>query len=202
MNVQEREQLASFLSQLVAARVTQKDTDAEALIREAVARQPDAAYLLVQKAFLLEQAVKSSQIRIEQLQAEVDALRSTAQSRGGFIDANAWGNQPARMQPVYAPPPAAPSFAPPAAGLGSGWLGNVATTAAGVVAGSFLFQGIEHLIGGHHGGNGLFGGDALASMPSETNVVNNFFDSDKATANDTDFSSLSDGLDSSDEPWL
>ena len=37
-------------------------------------------------------------------------------------------------------------------------LGSIATTAAGVVAGGFLFQGIEHLLGNHASNSGLTNG--------------------------------------------
>jgi hypothetical protein len=53
MTLQERDLLARFLQQMVGARAEQKDRDAEALIKEAVARQPDALYLLVQRAIQL-----------------------------------------------------------------------------------------------------------------------------------------------------
>lgn len=198
MNAKEREQLNSFLSQLVAARAGQKDTDAEILIRDAVARQPDAAYLLVQKAFLQEQAIMNAQGRIEQLQGEVDSLRAS-QGRGAFVNNDAWGNSAARM----APQPAAPAPAGPSqtSSWASGWLGNVASTAAGVAAGAFLFQGIENLIG-HHGSNSLFGGNALPQF-NETTVVNNFFDTDSQGASGSGFDSLSDGLDSDgDSSWI
>jgi len=195
MNFQEREQLTAFLSQLVAARVGQKDAEAESLIRDALGRQPDAAYLLVQKAFLQEQALRNAQGRIDQLQSELDAARANA-SRPAFADTNSWGNSAAR--PAQAP---APARATPSAGWGSGWLGNVATTAAGVVAGSFLFQGIEHLMG--HQNGGLFGGNNLASLPNETTVINNFFEPDSQSGSDSGFAALSDGLDGGSDPdWM
>lgn len=204
MNTQEREQLTDFLAQLQAARAGQKDAEADGLIRDAAARQPDAAYLLVQKVFWLEHALQEAQRRAEQLQGECEQLREQLRaappSRGAFADANGWGNSLGR-----APAPAQQAFpAPvaPAAGGAPSWLGNVATTAAGVVAGSFLFQGIEHLLG-HRDGAGLFGGNALATPPNET-VVNNFF-ADAGSAGGSGFEGLTDGLDGlggDDASWL
>lgn len=199
MNTQEREQLNRFLSQLVAAHAGQKDTEAEGLIRDAVTRQPDAAYLLVQKAFLLEQAVASAQSRIEQLQGEVEALRANA-GRSSFADAGQWGNSAART----AAPPAMPQYTPAPAtsapSATSGWLGNIASTAAGVAAGAFLFQGIESLLG-HHGSNSLLGGNAFGQS-GETTVVNNFFEAAPLADSSNDFASLSDGLDDSNDSWI
>lgn len=177
MNTQEREQLVEFLRPLAQVPPVHKDGDADALIREACAKQPDAPYLLVQRALLMEQALQQAQGQISRLRAELDQARSGT-GRGGFLDRNAWGN-PGQQVPI--PQPETPSFRPaPAAGSwSSGWLGNVATTAAGVVAGSFLFQGIEHLLGGHHAGGSWFGGadNPLSQGLGETTIVNNYYDS-------------------------
>jgi hypothetical protein len=54
MNTQEIQSLESFLNQLVQARGVAKDPQADSLIANAVAQQPDAAYLLVQRALLME----------------------------------------------------------------------------------------------------------------------------------------------------
>ena len=198
VNTKEREQLSNFLSQLVAARAGPKDADAEALIREAVARQPDAAYLLVQKAFVQEQALATAQSRLERLQGEVDRLRAT-QGHGGFANSDAWGNSTPRPVPQPVSPGAVQSA--PASSWGSGWLGNVATTAAGVAAGAFLFKGIENLIG-REGNNSQPASNALA-QPSETPVANNFFESDKLASSGSGFAGLSDGMDSDgDSSWI
>lgn len=155
MTLQEKELLTRFLQQLTAAQAGQKDAEADALIREGAARQPDAAYLLVQRAMQLEQLLQASQVEVQKLQAQVS--QASSGSSGGFLsDPNAWGKegaprvQPAAVQRPAAAAAAAPAAAPTAAGSwGSGLFGNIAATAAGVVAGSFLFQGIQGLM--HHG---------------------------------------------------
>jgi len=161
MNIDEREQLTRFLEQLAQAQAGQKDGEADALIHATCARQADAFYLLVQRAMLLETAVHNSQSEIARLRVELEQARSPSRvSDGGkaFIDANAWGNSPtAQPTPALPMPPTTslspvPASAPatnavPAASAWSGALGTIATTAAGVVAGGFLFQGIGHLLG-------------------------------------------------------
>ncbi len=167
MNAQERELLTTFLQQMAQASAGQKDAEAEALIRAASARQPDAAYLLVQRAMQLEYALQAAQAKADQLQAELDQVRPG--SRSGFLNnPNAWGRGAAdsvagadrlaptsipgkaggaeRLAPTSVPSKAAGGAAP---AWGSGMLGAVAGTAAGVVAGSFLFQGIQGLMGDH-----------------------------------------------------
>lgn len=148
MTSQEKELLTRFLQQLATAQAGQKDTEAEPLIKEAVGRQPDAAYLLVQRAIQLEELLQASQAEVQKLQARVSQAGSG--SRGGFLsDPNAWGKEGApRVQPAAAQRPAGGAAAAraPAGSWGSGLFGNIAATAAGVVAGSFLFQGIQGLM--------------------------------------------------------
>lgn len=203
MNLQEREQLTHFLQQLTQAQAGQKDPDAERLIRDAAGRQPDAAYLLVQRAMQLEQALQIVQSQAGKLQAEMEQLRAGA--RSGFLDqGNAWGrpaavpqavpgavaaqqHQALQQQPAAQAAPAASSWG------SSGMLGNIATTAAGVVAGSFLFQGIGNLMGNHQAGSG-FGANAAHPTPAtENTVINNYYDSSAPDEGEDLLASADDG---------
>jgi hypothetical protein len=194
MTLQEKELLTRFLQLLTSARAGQRDAEAEALIRDAVARQPDAAYLLVQRTLQLEQLLQASQEQVKSLQTELDQARGGSTSTGSFLnDPNAWGSrsspeQPAAQQsvsgrplpqqsvsgqPLGQPPVQSPvAAARPAAGgsWGSGLFGNIATTAAGVVAGSFLFQGIQGLMhrGESHPLADPLAGTNTSSWPAET----------------------------------
>ena len=211
MNLQEREQLTLFLQQLSSAQAGPKDAEAEALIRDAAARQPDAAYLLVQRAMQLEQALQMVQSQASKLQAEMEQMR--AGTRSGFLDqGNSWGRAAAvqaapgalaqsRVPNQYQPqgPQPGPQQAPvaqaaaPASSWGSGMLGSVATTAAGVVAGSFLFQGIGNLMG-HHQPGGAQGANAAQPAPAtENTVINNYYDSSAPEAADDLLASADDG---------
>ncbi len=181
MNTLEREQLSQFLQQLTQAHLDAKDPEADSLIRESCSRQPDAAYLLVQRTLVTEQALKNLQAQIARLQAELAQIRPTG--RDSFLgDANAWGTSPVAVarSPLEQPFAAAPvpaAINQSAGGWGSGWLGNVATTAAGVVAGSFLFQGIEHMMGNNNS-SWMSGGAGLQPPASltENSVINNYYD--------------------------
>jgi hypothetical protein len=183
MSPQDSQMLHDFLSQLIQARGIQKDPEADALIQRAVAQQPDAAYLLVQRSLLLEQALKNAKDRIAELENQ---LRSGQQGDNGrFLDANSWGNsgaraappqqyQPANQQPYQ--PPYQPSYQPQMGGgsmfgarpggfLGGGMLGSIAATAAGVAAGSFLFHGLDNMFHHHDqgGSNHLLNSDDQGS---------------------------------------
>ncbi|WP_306395967.1 DUF2076 family protein [Telluria beijingensis] len=159
MNPSDEKMLQDFLGQLVQAKGVTKDPEADALIQRAVAQQPDAAYLLVQRALLVEQALGNAKARIAELES-----RGNKESGGGFLDANAWGNSAAQNRPTNPVPgigqggyqqaaPATAQAAQPArgggflGGAGGSMLGTVAATAAGVAAGSFLFHGIGNLLG-------------------------------------------------------
>lgn len=163
MTPQETELLNEFLAQLVQVRGITKDSTAESLIAKAVTQQPDAAYLLVQRSLLQDQALEAAKQQIESLQSELRNARAPAAvaSTNSFLGGgNAWGRKPLAAaspvaagmaaSPVMARPTAAPLAAQQAAGAGgSGFLSRAAATAAGVVGGAFLFQGISHLLGNH-----------------------------------------------------
>jgi hypothetical protein len=191
MSPQDSQLLQDFLNQLVQARDFPKDPEADAMIQKAVAMQPDAAYLLVQRALLQQRALDNAKAEIASLQRQ---LRGGAQG-GSFLDPNAWGNSAGQRQDTQAyggqaPQQAYPQPYPPAVqqpyqqpsmlnrassffrgGTGGGMggaLGNIASTAAGVAAGAFLFQGLGNLLGhGNHDGNGFLGNnDAFSSLTS------------------------------------
>ena len=104
MSPQDTQLLTDFLAQLVQARGIQKDPDADALIQRAVAQQPDAAYLLVQRALLLEQGLNNARSQIAGLQEQLREQASRAQPDDGgkFLDPNAWGNS-GRQAPAQVP---------------------------------------------------------------------------------------------------
>jgi hypothetical protein len=172
MTPQESQALQNFLGQLTQVQGIQKDPEAEAAISRAIAQQPDAAYLLVQRALLQDQALDSAKAQIAQLRNEVQGGRSTG--TGSFLDSNnAWGRsavsppQSGGQSPVMqAAPAGTPTYGSGAragrpgpgflgggggnflGGGGGSFLGSMAATAAGVAGGAFLFHGLQNLMGG------------------------------------------------------
>ena len=203
MNTQEREQLTRFLQQLAQAQVGAKDVDAELLIHETCSRQPDSTYLLVQRCLLLDQALATAQSEITRLQ---QAQQNTPSGNASFLNNSAWGNTPMptsaqqTQQPAsFSPPPQTPAIQPATPGWGSGMLGTVATTAAGVVAGSFLYQGINNMMG-HHNNNAAALADNTPAPSHHTapeQLVSNTYPDD--TAPPVDFDSL--GPSDEDAGW-
>jgi hypothetical protein len=201
MNTQERDQLNQLLKQLVEVKLAAKDAEAESLIREASARQPDATYLMTQRILILEQALNGAKVRIDDLQNQLQ--RNQSSQSNSFLSNDPWAQPVAANSSVPVPgagsyqiprnvqqPPQQqqqPSMGASAFGGGS-FLGNVATTAAGVVAGSFLFQGIENMMGGHHSSG--FGQQALNDHQPDQTVINNYYGDDaKQLADNNDHSS-------------
>jgi hypothetical protein len=194
MSPQDTQLLENFLNQLIQARGLPKDPEADAMIQKAVAYQPDAAYLLVQRALLQQQALDNAKAEIANLQRQLQGGQQSGGSQGrSFLDPNAWGNGAGQRQPTqaydsqasqqtypqqqYQQPYQQPSLSSRASnffrgGMGGGGmggaLGNIASTAAGVAAGAFLFQGLGNLLGQHTpDGNGFLGNnDSFSSLTS------------------------------------
>jgi hypothetical protein len=111
--------------------------------------------------------------------------------------------QPLPQQPLAQQPPLA--RAAPGGSWSSGLFGNIASTAAGVVAGSFLFQGIQGLL--HRGESRPLTADSGwpaentntldVARQDEPELLNSYFTPDSADY-DTDTSFLADQDDSSD----
>jgi uncharacterized protein len=202
MTPQEQQLIEDFLARVRSAAGVAKDPQADALIRERLAGQPDAAYLLVQRTLLLEHALEQAKAQIAQLQQAVPPAPPASSFLGQGFNA-APPPLPPAPEPQAAPgwrerlfgggssaPPPAPVAAP--AARGSSFLGTAATTAAGVAGGMLLFEGVESMFGGHHGG--FLGGGSSQPTVVE-NVTNNYYDDAPLQDADQDFADDS-GLDS------
>jgi len=142
-------------------------------------------------------------------------------AQGSVPSAGRWSNtasgaapqrEPAWSQSTAAPPPsAAQPVAPPPygygaggygpqmlAGGGSGFLRQAAATAAGVVGGSLLFQGISSMFGPHYG-SGLLAGTPMQPGISET-VINNYYNDDNSGQQNADYVEAADTQDAPSDP--
>ena len=195
MSPDEHRMLTTFLNQLDQVGPVSKDTEAAALIANSVARQPDAAYLLVQRALLQDQAINVARERIASLETQLrtalsnasNSLAPSSASSGSFLDSgnNAWGRSAgsasARTVAVGAPQftqaPSQVTAAQPVAAASPGFLGggggsfltSMAATAAGVAGGAFLYQGISSMM--HSGGAANAMGQGASPFGSMANSV-------------------------------
>ena len=178
MTPQDREALQGLLTQLTQIHGVNKDPEADLMIREAVARQPDANYLLVQRALLLAAALDQARTRM------AEQARAAQRPREEPLEPpqTSWARGAPGTGGPITPPPSAPAPAAPSL------LGQAAATAAGVAGGAFLFQGIEDLVG-HHG-SPFSGHDAATALPTEDVTVNNYYgergDEEQRTSFDRD----------------
>src|ERR1035437_6041679 len=166
MSPQETQALQTFLNQLTQVQGIIKDPQADALIASAVAQQPDAAYLLVQRALLMEQAVNAAKAQIATLQAQLQSMQSP---KPGFLDgANAWGNSAAVVArpatPIMSSPAATaqvPMQTPPQAAAPGFFSGNVGSILGTVAATAAAAEGVGVCVGvwvvGAGGGGGRCG---------------------------------------------
>jgi hypothetical protein len=185
MNPQEYEVLRRLLAQLVQIRGVKKDPEADALIQEAVARQPDATCLLTQRVLLLGVALDQARARVAELGTEVE------RSRGDHVGSGA------AREPVAAP--STGSSLPVASALSTSvaaprFLGQAATTAAGVAGGALLFQGIEDILG-RHGGPFAGHDGATFLLATEEVTVNDYYPNEPGSEHEAPQDRDSDGDD-------
>ena len=175
-----------------------------------------------------------SQIAQLQTQLEQQkALASPVAASANFLDANSWGRSTATNAvapmlqspgmrspaPAYPAGPQAGNFAAPQAGnfaapqaaapsagfQAPSFLTGMATTAAGVAAGAFLFQGVNHMFGSH-GDNSMMGSSARQppSGATDNTVINNYYEQPAAadsgnSSEASDFTSVADASDAGDD---
>ncbi len=202
MTPQEAQMLQQLVQQVTRTPLNEKDPDAEAILKDGLARDPDAIYKLAQIVLVQDISLHQAQARIQQLTAEAqqqpvpqqparatsflgnlfhhDVPSPSSQPSGATPQYQTVPNtpppqynQPQYAQPQYAQPQYQPQYAQPS--QGSSFLRSAATTAAGVAAGALAFEGIESIFhGGFGGGYGGFGSPmGFGGMPVEETVINN-----------------------------
>ncbi|WP_434362330.1 DUF2076 domain-containing protein [Parasalinivibrio latis] len=135
MTPQEQELIQKLADKLGANQGKAKDPEAEKLITDRIASQPDIVYRLTQLALAQEVALKDMKDRNDYLQRNAEYYKQESQ-RGSFSRMFGGDRQP--------PQPPQPAYRPSAFG---GFMQTAAGVAAGMVAGSalsHLFFGGEH----------------------------------------------------------
>lgn len=169
MTPQEQELVEDLFDRLAKLESMPRDPAAERLIAEGARGAPHALYALVQTALLQDEALKRANARIEELQAQLGGGEEPQQRQGGFLDSMRdalgfgeprgsvpsvragragppWrGDEPGGPYPQQMPPPGYAGG--PAFGTGGSFLGNAASTAAGVLGGALLLDGIRSMFG-------------------------------------------------------
>lgn len=175
MTPQEAQMLQDLVRKVEGTQLTEKDSDAAALLNDGLARDPDALYKLAQTVLIQNIALEQARAQMQRMQQQLAPGQATS-----FLGGAARPNQP-----PYAPPPPPPRDVPPPeyayqpapSSGGGGFLRSAAGTAVGVAGGILAFEGIESLLhGGMGGGYGGFG-----EGPHET-VIDNYYEDPQQAA--------------------
>lgn len=169
MNDQERDMIEGLFTRLRQAESHSgpRDRAAEGLIRQRMAEQPGADYLLAQVVLVQEEGLRQLQQRVEQLERDL-AARPQTSSAGGFLGglfgaapspppppqakSSGWSNSaaPGATRPDGAPAPTARPGSAFANAPSGGFLAGAMQTAMGVAGGLLLGNALA----------GLFASDA------------------------------------------
>jgi uncharacterized protein len=203
MTPQEQALIDELFDRLASLENNPRDSEAERAIVDGLRRAPHATYALVQTALVQDEALKRASARIEELQAQLDGGAQQEQHQGSFLDSmreavlgKSRGSVPSVRSPAPQPPPMEPPpMAPPpmgsgpfgnqqgyypqmptgpAFGSGGSFLGSAASTAAGVIGGALLMDGIRSMFGHHAGGTqsafGGVGGSSDSGLAREAGI--------------------------------
>ena len=129
MTPQEKELITTLLARLKSAGGQPKDPEADALIRQAMAEQPDMPYYLVQTVLIQDLSLQNAQNLIAELERQLAKTREEAAKPTSFLG-GLFGSRPSapaggggaqagpwtRAPQVAAAPPAQPGYAQPGYG--------------------------------------------------------------------------------------
>ncbi len=205
MTPQEDQLLNSLIERVNQTQLEEKDPDAEALLNQKLAPNPDALYMLAQTVLVQNIAVDQAKAQIAQLQQQLQQLQQQHPQPAhatSFLGRLLGEHDPVPQQqsqqapaPPYQP---VPQYAPPAqpyqqygqpqyqqtqyvpVGGPPSFLRGAMQTAAGVAAGALAFEGVESILHGFgHGGYGPgygMGGFGVGERPVEEVINNNYYD--------------------------
>src|SRR3954453_8124654 len=173
MTPAERALVTELFHRLATLEDAQRDPEAERVIREGLRQAPNAAYSLVQTALVQDEALKSADDRIRELENELgvgspparepgflDSMRDTLlgrreEPRAGSVPtvrlSDAPMGAPSGFRASSQPAPEEPMRP------GGSFLGTAAAAAAGTIGGSLLLNSMRGMMGSHErGGMGAF----------------------------------------------
>ena len=222
MTPQEDELLNSLIERVNQTQLDEKDPDAEALLNQKLAHNPDALYMLAQTVLVQNIALDQAKAQLAELQQQLQQQRPQPTRATSFLGRLLGEHDPSpqtQYQQAPAPPyQPVPQYAPPGqqnpgyvqpqyqqgqyvpVGQPS-FLRGAMQTAAGVAAGVLAFEGVESILHGFgHGGFGPgygMGGFGMGGRPEET-IINNYYDQPGAERSEHHFHAGGAGYDPRD----
>ncbi len=192
MTPQEESMLNDLIGRVEQTQLPEKDPEAEQLLNQRLARNPNALYVLSQTVLVQKYALEQAKAQIDQLRQQQQAPPARPHHQ---LSREPAGSPRSGSTPFPGPAPSSAGLRPAALWLSrrthslgtlrprtghpqrwtSSFLRTAATTAAGVAAGALAFEGVESLMHGFghpggFGGGGYFGG----GQPEET-IINNYY---------------------------
>jgi hypothetical protein len=172
MTPQERQRVTDLFDRLATLESNTRDPQAEAVISEGLRRAPNALYALVQTALIQDEALRSADARIH----ELEGGDAGASGQGGFLDnmrdaflgrrAEGGASVPSvgagRDSPWQSRGPDMQAGAP--ASSGGSFLGTAAASAAGVIGGAMLLNSFRSMFGGSPQ-HGMLGSQSEQAAP-------------------------------------
>lgn len=203
MTPQERQLVAELFDRLATLEGNKRDSQAEALISEGTRRAPNALYALVQTVLIQDEALRSADARIRELEGDdagapgqgsspggfLDNMRETFLGRRGSVPSVGGGRDTPWQNRVPEPQAGAPS-------AGGSFLGTAAASAAGVIGGALLLNSFRSMFGGGQQQHGMLdqqgggqstpwgGGNAAGSDLARDAGVNDIGRGGRDTSND------------------
>jgi uncharacterized protein len=204
MTPNEKSMIEELFGRIRQTAMPARDSEAERLIAEEMARTPGAAYALAQTVLVQDQALRQAADQVRTLQEAAQrqqAGREDAPQSGSFADrfGGPGGPRPGAVPRTGQPAgPEAASPPPQSGGFGGGgFLSGALQTAAGVAGGALLFEGVRSLFGGGGLGSGPWGG---SSPTINETIINEASDksADKSRDDNSRDANYDDGLQQAD----
>lgn len=190
MDANEREVIDDLFGRIrqVESETGPRDADAEAHIRDQIAKQPAAPYYMAQTVLMQEQALATAQARIEELERTLETRPAHGSFLGGLFGGHRAGEH---GQSVPTPHPTAGADSrvaryadPRRTSRGGGFLAGAAQTAMGVAGGVLLGNALASLFAGDEAAaaedaDDLAAGEAVDVPPEGMEDLDaGFFDED------------------------
>jgi len=166
MTPQERKLIEDLFDRLAQLENQPRDREAQRAILNELRRAPHSIYPLVQTVLVQDEALKAANARLEALESGAGEAGSVRPS--GFLDnmrealfgraETGRGSVPSVSPSPQPPWPAAPQSSPvrpyahDTSGRAPSFLGTAAATAAGMVGGALLLDGVRSVLSGYHQG--------------------------------------------------
>src|SRR5258705_12523767 len=108
MTPQEQEMIGDLIDRVNQTQLTEKDSDAEKMLRDGLGKNPDALYILAQTVLVQKYALEQAQAQLADAKAQVEQLqqqKSEPKHATSFLGSLLGRNETPAHPPATPPPP-------------------------------------------------------------------------------------------------